>query len=101
MQTENNLYDLEMEMNELRIIAEENQRDLTGRCYQRDYTRIPDSENRREDGMGSFFLRTSLSLLIFCGFLWLQRENRSILGVTPDAVTEVISQSIPNTSIEK
>lgn len=78
----------------LRQKAQENQRDLDSRYYQRSYTRISQPKDTSDDTFGGFFLRTALSLLIFCGFLWLQKENRSVLGMAPEAVQEVISQNV-------
>ena len=47
-----------------------------------------------EESLGGFFLRTAFSLLIFCSFLWLEHENRTIVGVTTTNVQEVISTSV-------
>jgi len=71
----------------MRMEAEGNVHELESRGY-------PYISAQKEDSSGSFFLRTSLSLLIFCSFLWLSHENRSILGVTPEVVQEVLSTHV-------
>ena len=85
---------LQDEILSLRLEAEENQRDLDSRCYQRDFTRTYQPPEHTGEGFGSFFLRTALSLLIFCGFLWLQKENRSVLGMAPATLQEAISTTV-------
>ena len=86
--------DVENTISALREVADENQRDLDSRSYQRDFSRTYQESPVYEGSGGSFYLRTTLCLLIFCGFLWVKKENRSILGVAPENVREVISQSI-------
>lgn len=78
----------------LRKTAEENQQDLDSRCYERNFTRTFERPAIIESSGGGFYIRTTLCLLIFCGFLWVKKENRSILGMAPDAVREAISQSV-------
>lgn len=85
----------------LREEAEENQQDLDSRSYQKSFTRHPFHSSRtyqeaesKESGSGSFYVRTTLCLLIFCGFLWLKKENRSFLGMALETVQEAISQSV-------
>ena len=45
-------------------------------------------------GNGSFYLRTLLCLLLFLGLLILRRENRSVLGLSPEELKETISTGI-------
>lgn len=93
--------DVENAILALREEANGNQQDLDSRSYQRDFTRshpgnfsrtYQKPEERAEDR--SFYLRTTICLLIFCGFLWLRKENRSVLGMAPEVLQEVLSQSV-------
>ena len=87
-------YDLSVSLSQLRERAEENQQDLDSRCYQNAFTRNSLNEKKPPESFGGFFLRTALCLLIFCGFLWLQKEHRSVLGVSTEAISKAVVRNV-------
>lgn len=102
MNEETEDYEMENTLLILRKRADENQKDLDSRNYQREFTRnrigpLPRTYKEQEkitESGGGFYVRTTLCLLIFCSFLWVKKENRSFLGMAPDKVQEVLGQSV-------
>ena len=98
MQEENDYKkDLEEVLASLRETAGENRESLKNRYEAEQLCRREVKEEREEPAMagnGSFYLRTLLCLLLFLGLLILRRENRSVLGLSPEELKETISAGI-------
>lgn len=98
MQEENDYKkDLEEVLASLRETAGENRESLKNRYEAEQLSRREVKEEREEPAMagnGSFYLRTLLCLLLFLGLLILRRENRSVLGLSPEELKETISAGI-------
>lgn len=83
-----------MEIEKLRQTADSNRMKMDGFFLQQNLKINGWKTPEWPEGGGSFYFRTALCLLIFCGFLWLQKEERSILGVAPEVIQEAVSQSV-------
>ena len=98
MQEENDhKTDLEEVLASLRETAGENRESLKNRYETEQLSKREGKEEREEPvmvGNGSFYLRTILCLLLFLGLLFLRRENRSVLGLSPEELKETISAGI-------
>lgn len=73
---------------ELKSQAKENQRVLDSRTF------IKDEEESCFQPASSFAIRLAISVLFLAGFLYLKEENRTILGVGTEKVTEAISRNV-------
>ncbi len=85
---------MEQEMKNLRQIAASNRQEIDCFFLRQNLEKKEWNTPEWTDSGGSFYFRTALCLLIFCGFLWLQKEERSILGIAPTAIQEAVSQSV-------
>ena len=99
MQEENDhKTDLEEVLASLRETAGENRESLKNRYETEQLSKREGKEEREEPvmaGNGSFYLRTILCLVAFSGTcLFLRRENRSVLGLSPEELKETISAGI-------